>query len=317
MKKLVTLFLVLALVFAFAGLEAQAQSSKGAKAPSITFGFTNISKAMMLHPTMAHYKVQEGRFAPAASKEKQPEPGRKVKEFEAERAKLIEAKAQEDAKIEKVDMTFSKELNKLNAKYEKRSSEKGTDQYNKEKNQLENKYWIEREELVLKRAGIENSLEKLNEENAKLHLTSHSETSKIFSSMLDDIYEAVNQVADHYKVDFVFNSSFSVERTPVNPSFTPVNPMGEFLSMKPDVDAKEFLTDHGEDGRPPYAMTLDYWLACQRWAFRTTADPRLDKMFLKGGLDMTPAVVDLVYQKYKVSDAHRDVVQEFLRNHHD
>jgi hypothetical protein len=316
MKKLGTMFLVLALLFAVSGVEVQAQGAKGAKAP-VTFGFTNISKALMLHPTMAHYKVQEGRFAPAASSEKRPEPGKKVKEFEAERAKLLAEKTKEDEKIEKLDRAFSNALAKLNTKYEKRSSEKGTDQYNKEKNQLENKYWIEREELVLKRATVEDSLEKMNEENAMLHLTSHAETGKIFSSMIDDIYEAVNQVADHYKVDFVFNSSFTVERTPVNPAFTPVNPMNEFLALKPDVDAKEFLTDHGPDGRPPYAMTIDYWLACQRWVFRTNADPRLDKMFLKGGLDMTPAVVDLVYQKYKISNAHRDVIQEFLRNHHD
>jgi len=298
------------------GAFAQVKPVKKAETPKISFGFTNISKALMLHPTMAHYKIKEGRFAPVALKEKTTEPaGSRLKEFEANREKVLAEKKLIDEKIEKADKDFSEKFAKLNVKYGKKSSAKVSDEYNKEKNLLENKFWAERQELLVKRTDIENKLKKLNDENTMLHLTSHEETERVFGVMLDDVYEAVNQVAEHYKVDVVFNSSFSVERTPVNPSFTPVNPMDEFFAMKPNRDAKEFLVDHGPNDEAPFAMTLDYWLACQRWAFRTTSDPRLDKMFLKGGLDMTPAVIDLIYQKHKISAAHRDVIQEFLKNH--
>jgi len=131
--------------------------------------------------------------------------------------------------------------------------------------------------------------------------------------MLDDIYEAIDMVAKHYNVNFVFNTSFTVERTPVNPSFTPVNPMGDFFATSFKKDAADVLFKHGDNGEAPLSMTLDYWVACQRWAFRTTADPRLDKLIIKGGLDMTPAVVDYVYQKHNVPSSHRDIIQEFLK----
>ena len=132
--------------------------------------------------------------------------------------------------------------------------------------------------------------------------------------MLDDIYEAIEMVTKHYKIDIVMNSSFTIERTPVNPAFTPINPMAEFLNKKLNRDAKEVLFKHGADGTAPFAMTLGYWCASQRWAFRNCIDIRLDKMILKGGLDMTPAVVDAIYQKYNIPASHRDVIREYFES---
>ncbi|NCB39784.1 MAG: OmpH family outer membrane protein [Erysipelotrichia bacterium] len=282
----------------------------------VLFGFTNVSQAMMLHPTMANFLVKEGRFSPKASKEARPST-EKLKEFETKRNKLLAEKKNLEEQLDKEDRDLSNALSALNVKFNSKSKDsspnKPSDEYNKEKNSLENKFWVQRREVQIKLSGLENSLVKINQENELLHLTSNEETERIFKVMLDDIFEAVNMVSKHYNVSFVFNSSFSAERTPVNPSFTPINPMGEFFSSNFKQDANEVLYEHGEEGRAPLSMTLGYWVACQRWAFRNTVDSRLDQVILKGGLDMTPAVVDYVYQKHNVSPAHREIIQEFLK----
>lgn len=284
----------------------------------ILFGFTNVSQAMMLHPTMALYQIKEGRFSPGAvKKESAKNSQEKLKEFDEGRTALLKKKKDLEDQLNKADQDLSQAMSALNVKFNSNpkdsSPDKPSDQYNKEKNSLENQFWVQRREMQVKVSDIENSLSKLNQENELMHLTSAEETERVFKVMLDDIFEAIDMVATHYKVNFVFNSSFSVERTPVNPSFTPINPMGDFFATEYKRDVAEVLYKHGENGQAPLNMTLGYWVACQRWAFRTTVDPRLDKLILKGGLDMTPAVVDYVYQKHNVSASHRDIIQEFLK----
>lgn len=281
------------------------------------FGFTDVSKAMMLHPLMARFRIKEGRFAPEADKGKvETNLAAKGKAITEKQNELQKKQEKLSIEMQKIDQELSAALSTLNVKYNNKklsSPGKTSDQYNKEKDLIESDFWKKRRELQKQVVMVQEEYSKLHRENELLHLTSQSETDGIFSTMLTEIYEAIDVVSNHYKIDFVFNSSFSVERTPVNPSFTPSNPMGEFLSKDFKQDATEVLFEHGEDGRAPLFSTLDYWCACQRWTFRNIVDPRLDRMILKGGLDMTPAVIDFVYQKHKISASHRDIIQEFLK----
>ncbi len=281
------------------------------------FGFTNVSQAMMLHPLMAKFRIKEGRFSTdAIEKKSSHDSDTRRKDILAKQKELNEKQDKLSKELQKLDQELSLSLSALNVKYNNKklsSPEKLSDQYNKEKGSIETEFWKKRRELQKQVAIIQEDLLKLNQENELLHLTSQTDTDRVFGMILDDIYEAIDVVSNHYKIDFVFNSSFSVERTPVNPSFTPVNPMGDFFAKDFKRDAEEVLFNHGEDGGAPLYMTLDYWCACQRWAFRNTVDPRMDKMILKGGLDMTPAVIDFVYQKHKVPAGHRDIIQEFLK----
>lgn len=304
-------FVLLALMVMLTSSLAMAAENKP------TFGFTNVSKAMMLHPLMAKFKIKEGRFSPDALGSEKRKSDEKLQNFEQKRSEILEKKKKLNEQLDKADKDLSQALSALNTKFnlsKKSSSPKmSSDKYNQEKGTVENKFWVQRRELQVKLSDLDNELGRLNRENELLHLTSQEETARIFKLILDDIYQGIEMVSKHYKVDFVFNSSFSVERTPVNPSFTPVNPMGDFFAAKFNRDAAETLHKHGEDGSAPLIMTLSYWTACQRWAFRNTVDPRLDQMILKGGLDMTPAVIDFVYQKHNIPASHRDVIQEFLK----
>ncbi|MDN5279001.1 MAG: hypothetical protein PWR01_2966 [Clostridiales bacterium] len=308
----VTFIFVLAISLFCAVQQIEAADKKPA------FGFTNVSKAMMLHPLMAKFKIKEGRFVPDAVKSKTGKDIDKARSaLEKKRQVLVAKQKKLEENLEKIDKEFSKALASLNVKFNSKkkdsSPDKPSNQYNREKNQLESTYWVKRRGLQQQISLTKEEIQKLNEENSLMHLSSQEETAQIFKLMVDDIYEAIDVVANHYKVDFVFNSSFTIERTAVNPAFTPVNPMGDFFASEYNRDAAEVLYKHGEDGQAPLYMTLEYWCACQRWAFRNLIDPRIDKLILKGGLDMTPAVIDFVYQKYKVPGGHRDIIQEFLK----
>lgn len=311
MKKFI-LFVAFLLTFS-------AASSLAAADKKPAFGFTNVSKAMMLHPLMGKFQIKDGRFTPEARTKRTAKDIEQAREaLEKKRKAQIDKQKKIEEQLSKEDQKFSKALSDLNVKFNVKkvsSPDKLSDQYNREKNQLENTYWAKRKELQQQIIQLKDVIQKLNDENNLMHLTSAEETAKIFEIMLDDIYEAIDIVSNHYKVDFVFNSSFTVERTAVNPSFTPINPMGEFFADEFKQDAADVLFKHGDNGKAPLYMTLDYWCACQRWAFREVIDPRIDKLILKGGLDMTPAVVDFIYQKYKVSNGHRDIIQEFLKKH--
>lgn len=307
----------LILLIAFIALGFSSRSSFCAEKRHV-FGFTNVSKAMMLHPLMGKFKVKEGRFVPEVLQKRTGADVEKARKQLEDKRKLLTTKRKKlEQKLAKADKKFSKSLSDLNVQFNAKrklsSPDKGSDQYNIEKSRLESSYWVQRKELQQQVSSLKDELAKISEENNLMHLTSPDETMQVFRIMLDDIYEAIDVVSKHYKVDIVLNSSFTVERTAVNPSFTPTNPMGEFFNKEFKRDASEVLYKHGKNGEAPLFMTLDYWCACQRWTFRQVVDSRLDKMILKGGLDMTPAVIDFVYQKHKVPAGHRDIVQEFLK----
>lgn len=305
---LYSLFIALAIVFCCT------QASFAAEKPA--FGFTNVSQAMMLHPLMAKFRIKEGRFLPEALKDKGPKDYEKARKDLGKKRKILVEKLQKlEEKLQKADKKHAKSIADLNMKQNLKDSSptSSSDEYNKKKNELNSKFWIQRRDLQKQIDAVKKELKEVVDENELMHLTTREETDQVFKIMLDDIYEAIDVVANHYKVDFVFNSSFSVERTAINPSFTPVNPMGKFLGTDFNRDAAEVLFKHGPNGEAPLSMTLGYWSACQRWALRNLIDNRIDKMIIKGGLNMTPAVIDFVYQKYNVAPGHRDIIQEFLK----
>lgn len=281
------------------------------------FGYVNVAKCVMFHPLMAKYRINEGRFSPEAL------PGKaslKSGHLAEEHAEILSRQKKIQEEIQKSAQEFSQTLIKLRAPKNGISASQTGDnadyEYNQKKHQLEKAFLGKRMELQSKLSEIEQEFTRLVQENSMALLITQEETDKVFSSMLDEIYAAIEGVSKHYKVDFVFNSSLSVERVPVNPSFTPVNPMHDFFSLKFDRDARDVLFQHGSYGTPPIVMQLDYWCACQGYVFKNMAETGVDKMFLKGGLDMTPAVIDLVYKNRNISQQHREMMQEYLKLQH-
>ncbi|RCK80195.1 MAG: hypothetical protein OZSIB_3377 [Candidatus Ozemobacter sibiricus] len=284
-----------------------------------SFGYVNVAEALALHPLMARFDIKAGRFELAALGAKEArDRGALRQELVDRRNTLVKQREATVKSLDELDQAFQKDLGELSDLQARLNALPATartpllNEYNRKKGIIDRKYWQRRNELQEDLKLADHALAELDKETQVLHLTTMEETQKAFKLMLDDVYQAIDVVASHYQVPFVFNSSFAIDRVPGTPQFTPENPMKSYFAATLEGAAEDVLYKHGTDGRPPLFMTFRAWTGAQRWAFRTCYDPRLDKMFIKGGVNMTPAVVHHIYQKYKVAKLHSEVIQKYL-----
>ena len=289
-----------------------------AQTPQV-FGYVDVAETLAFHPLMAKMSVKEGRFDLSALGDGAPKNRDQARqELESKREQLLKRKQTANKGIDDLDKSFQEDLRgiaDLQARLNALPPTARTpllNEYNRKKGIIDRKYWKRRSDLQEGLKLVDYNLEEMKQENEVLHLTNMEETQKAFKLMLDDVYQAIDAVAEHYKVSFVFNSSFSLDRSAQGKSISPENTMAQFFGMTLEGTPDDILYKHGKEGRPPMFMGLRYWTGAQRWAYRNCYDPRLDKMFIKGGVNMTPAVVDFVYQKYKVDSIHSQVIQKFL-----
>lgn len=308
---------LLALVLTACFLGGVCVSARAEGSP--TFGYVNVAQAMVLHPLMAKMDPKEGRFDLSAMGGKAPanrdEPRKKLEE---KRVTLTKKKAALEKTLGDLETAFQKRMGELSPLQNRINSLPPSarppvlDEYNKRKGLIEKDFWLKRDETKLELDKVTTEMVDTVKENQLMHLTSPEETGQVFRIILDDVYQAIDKVSEHYKVSFIFNSSFSIDRMAVDPSFIPVNPLGEFINKPQEGNPDDLLFKHGKDGKAPLYAHLSYWSGCQRWALRNCVDPRTDRLFIKGGISMTAAVVDQVYEKYKIATTQRQVLRRFL-----
>lgn len=297
--KLIRLILLVAAVLLVISGQAKAQ-----EAPQ--FGYVNVADAVMLHPLMKEFDASARRFKLSAlkgdqegkSQERRQKAESEVKTIQAEMDKLSEEK-------KKIENTYLENLKKLQGtKISDGTSGKSQDQYNKEKARIDSAFFGDSRNL---NQEIQKLQARLNELNLSAEYAGHAsfeETSQIFSLILDDVYEGVEAVSKFYKIGFVFNSSFEFAR--ISSKMLSVNPMPEFFGK-----LSEKLSE--EEGRLTLGAALNAWLSNRNDNLVNCDDRRLTSFVLKGGLNMTPAVVDYIYQKHEVSKDHRDFIQEYFK----
>jgi hypothetical protein len=155
---------------------------------------------------------------------------------------------------------------------------------------------------------MEANLKKLNLESTYTDLADHRETAKVFELILDDVYKAIDQIAAHYSIPFVFNSSFAFDKS-FNGGMTADNPMEKFFDHFDEIEKND-----SEEGKENLATDLKFWLENKNRNLVNCGDARLSRFVLKGGINMTPAVIDYVYQKYNISQKQRDFIQKFHKD---
>eukprot|EP01156_Anaeramoeba_ignava_P005420 Anaeramoba_ignava/a258_8.p2 GENE.a258_8~~a258_8.p2 ORF type:complete len:265 (-),score=33.64 a258_8:1191-1985(-) len=235
-------------------------------------------------------------------KSKRNEVAQKTKETIKEIENIKKKKAQAEEKF----------LNELkNLRKQKKgtpSSQISADKYNKMKKQIERAFFEEKSSLKRQIKKMEATLKKLNLESTYTDLADHSETAKVFELILDDAYKAIDQIAEHYKIPFVFNSSFAFDRSFAT-GVVPSNPMEKFFDHFDEIE-----NDDTEEAKMNLATELKFWLENKNRNLVNCGDARLSRFVLKGGINMTPAVIDYVYQKYNISKKQRDFIQKFHKD---
>ncbi|MDD3148651.1 MAG: hypothetical protein PHD82_15260 [Candidatus Riflebacteria bacterium] len=274
---------------------------------SSQFGYVNVADAVMLHPLMKDFDSTPKRFKLSAIKDS---PADKAKintiKIEAELKAIQSEISRINAEKVKLENSYLEDLKKLppvkNA--DGKTSEKSQDQYNSEKDKIDSAFFRNARNLNQELQKMQAKIVQLNREAEYAAHASQEETAQVFSLILDDVYEAVEAVSKFYKISFVFNSSFEFARIAGNLA-TP-NPMPEFFSS---LDTR--LND--EEGKLIVGAGLNAWLSNRNGNLINCDDRRLSSFVLKGGLNMTPAVVDYIYQKHEISKTHRDFIQDYFK----
>ena len=271
------------------------------------FGYVNVADALLLHPTMRYFNVKAKRFSLKALKG--IDEGQRIAQNQDDFKKHIDELKKELAKIEnerhELDSEYLAELKEIqiaekNLKYMSESEKK---KHTDKKKAIESKYYDEADNYRRKAYEQREKLEKYYNQSAYIGFTSDIETSKIFSIMIDDVYDAMGAVSEHYKVSFVFNSSAEIAFLD-NQGYGD-NPMRDFFENFGQ-------TVQERDGKAITAGAFNTWLNKNNSIFLHCNDRRLTAFVMKGGLNMTPAVIDYIYQKHNIGQEQRDFIIEYF-----
>lgn len=300
MKRFVVFILAIASLYvATPAVQAQDQPQ---------FGYVNLADAVLLHPFMKDFDAAPRRFKITAlkgdSEKRRTQSAAKIKS-EIEQAQK-ELKKLEDER-RKEESEYTKQLQNLITKKNTslKAGEISAEKYNEMRKSIDLEFTRKLRSLKAEIKKVHNTLAKLNQNSAYTEHTSHEETLQVFSLILDELYEAVDAVAKFYKIPFVFNSSFEFSRH--TNSMSVANPMPEFFK------SLDYRLSEDPEGKLTVGAGIKTWLELKNNNLVNCSDPRLANFVLKGGVNMTPAVVDYIYQKHEISKSHRDFIQDYFR----
>ncbi len=300
LKKTMLIFMVLISLSCFCE-PAQAEDTAN-------FGYVNVAEAILLHPTMKSFDAGAKRFRLDVVK------GDKDKIRKENLEKLTKELAQANKELKKIEQQKIKEENAYTKSIQALSREKinssatgemSLEKYNEKRESIDLRFSKILRKIGTKEKSLQTRIAKLNQESEYVSHASLDETRKIFGLILDDVYEGTDVVAKFYKIPFVFNSSFEFARTTNNMAID--NPMPEFFNNL------DYRLSEDPEGEITVAAGLKSWLDLKNNNLVSCDDPRLMRFVLKGGVNMTPAVIDFIYQKHKISKSHRDFMQDFYK----
>lgn len=315
--------LKVAAVLVLAALGSMCCPVRAAEPP--VFGQVDVAMAVMLHPLMRYYHPNHRLFNQKALGGKpSARPTLGAAEADAQRAQLLARLADVDTERQKLSKSYTKAFQELTPQRDKieklidASAKKAAQiEYNKKKASLMTEFEKENKGLAARQTQLKAELAAFDRDQAAIGLCTRDESNGIIRTIADDVFAAVNEVAERYKVAFVFNSSFLGTSGPLpvvaqDLQLPPTNAVLEFLELPADKVGGQLSTGHGEDGFVPVFARMSEWLASARPILQSHGERRLGMVFLRGGVDMTPAVIDRVYDKFGVSASHRKVLGEYV-----
>lgn len=295
-------FIVLIIMF-LVSLNLFAQSNQP------LFGYVNIAEVMLLHPTMKYFDTKEKKFKLEAIMKDDDDVEKRVEENKIkQRVSLYdledEIKKLKNKRIELEESYYSRiESLAIQEKNINQMSESQRKSYEEFKATLDTKFFNEADKLRTSLYEKEQKLEQMKNNPIGTGLTNIQETNQLFSLMLDDIYEAINQVTEENKLSFVFNSSAEISF--LEGRITTPNQLSYFFDeYQKDLD--------NPDTKKIVGAGIYAWLDEKNTVFLNCNDHRLNTFVISGGVNLTPFVIDKIYEKYKIGKEQRDFIKEYF-----
>ena len=278
------------------------------------FGYINVTEVMQLHPMMRYFdsssrrfqlesklkgddikeRVEKNKIKHRADLNKLEE---KVKELENKRKEL------EETYLEKVEHMSESEKNYDNM------TEKEKEKYNQKRAEFENEFYNQADEIRKKLYYLEEEIKNKEKSSEYTGYLSQGESAQIFTLMLDDVYEALEVVSKKKNCAFVFNSSAHLEYNSSasnTPNYLPTF-FNEFHKKSTDPEMND------SEKKTIAAGQLAMWLSSRNSSFSDFNDRRMSAFVMKGGIDLTPDVVDYIYEKHKIGKEQREFIKEFFK----
>ena len=294
-KKLLLVILMLLTILCY---QSYAETSQ--------FGYVNIANVMLLHPTMKHFDPISKRFKIEALKD--VDKNQRLEENKLNYQKNLnkledELKALEAKRVEIEEVYLERSEHMISNALQGNMSEKDRKDYEEKRAKLDLEYSKEADNLRLKILYAKKRIESFESNALYTGYASQGETNKLFSLMLDDVYEAIKAVNKRKNLSFVFNSSSEIGFEDGNVAAQ--NCLEEFFD-----NFKETLAN--PDGKVVTAAAFKSWLDEKNTVFWTCSDKRMSTFVLVGGVDLTVDVIDYIYEKYKIGKEQREFVKEYF-----
>lgn len=279
------------------------------------FGYVNVVDVMMLHPTMRYFDLSTKRFSLAAFKEidiQERIEEDKVK-IRIEINKLNEEIKNYDDKLKEMEETYlerSSHLMKSNESL-KTMTKKRRKKYEEDMAAMQAEFYSKSAEIRRKAFPIKEKVKKLEQSSKFTGYTNEKETKSLFSLMLDDVYEAMNDCAKARDCSFVFNSSASINYIEIesNVFWDIPNSMPEFFD-----DYKKLLKDNEEsEANTIMGGHITQWLSERNSVFKNCSDNRLTMFVMNGGINLTPEVIIYIYKKYNISKENQNFIYDYYQ----
>ena len=272
------------------------------------FGYVNVVETVMLHPMIKDFNASSRRFNLSAVEKNQQQARRdNIKRIKNEIKKINqEIKMLEDERRTH-EAEYVKKLQQLvrNRKVAQETSDFSQEEYNERRRVIDDEFHLKIGSINREVTRMRQEIANLERESTFADHATYEDSRQVFSLILDDVYEAIDQVADYYEIPFVFNSSFEFQRSSSPVSIS--NPMPRFFS---ELDE---LLSFGEEGDLTMASEIKSWLDVRHNNLSAVVDSRLTNFVLKGGVNMTPAVVDYIYQKHNIGETQREFIQNYYK----
>ena len=278
------------------------------------FGYVNVTEVLQLHPMMRYFDSTSRRFQLNATMSGEDIESRieenKIK-YRAEVNKLEEKIKELENKRKELEETYLEKVEHLEETEKKFDdmSEEEKDKYNKKKAEFDNDFYNKADEI---RKKIYYAQEDINSKMKTSDYTGYlnkDESNQIFSLMLDDVYEALEAVTKKKNISFVFNSSAQLDYK--NEAVTIPNCLPDFF----DNYSKEANDSESDDSERKVKTggAIAQWLEYRDSSFAECNDRRLTSFVMMGGVDLTPDIIDFIYEKHKIGKEQRDFIQDYFK----
>ena len=284
------------------------------------FGYVDVTEVLQLHPMMRYFDSTSRRFqlnATLSGEDIESRIEENKIQYRAELNKLEEKIKELENKRKELEETYLEKVEHLEEteKNPNDMSEAEKESLNKKKAEFDTDFYNKADEI---RKKIYYAQEEINSKMQTSNYTGYlnkDESNQVFSLMLDDVYEALEAVAKKKNISFVFNSSAQLDYK--NNAVSIPNCLPEFFdnyNKNPNNAEKEDSPEMDDSERKVRTGgAIGQWLEYRDSSFAECNDRRLTSFVMMGGVDLTPDIIDFIYEKHKIGKDQRDFIQEYFK----